>query len=179
MGFSSCYRVKKGSILYLFLYSNTSGGDLSVDDWVLLTDDETTMKKLLSEVNYGWDAEMKSMLGEMYPILEVRDKVVAVPSPNGEQNGKCFVPKTAVREVDIQSILNSGCKNHGKDWCAKHGHKSCNSTLGGIGIKDVCGESCNTCKSSKCGITNIVFREYLLSANHLKYRETNYIVEKP
>ena len=68
-----------------------------VGDNVKLTDSETVLKSELSKVGYGWEDEMKFMLGKVYEVLlGTNDIVVALNSPNGEQNGKWFFPKTAI-----------------------------------------------------------------------------------
>ena len=68
-----------------------------VGDRVRLTESETVLKSELSKVGYGWEDEMKFMLGKVYEVLlGTNDIVVALNSPNGEQNGKWFFPKTAI-----------------------------------------------------------------------------------
>ena len=81
----------------IFDWSICHGILLKVGDNVKLTDSESVLKSELSKVGYGWEEEMKDMLGKVYEVLSgTNDIVVALNSPNGEQNGKWYFPKSAV-----------------------------------------------------------------------------------
>ena len=62
-----------------------------------LTDNLTFIQSEFSTVGYTWINEMNDMLGKVYEVLSrPSDDLVALPSLNGEQNGKWYFPKTAV-----------------------------------------------------------------------------------
>ena len=75
-----------------------------IGDYVQLTHSETVLKSELMDYGFDWQDEMKAMLGKVYEVLSVpkevlsgtMDRIVALNSPNGEQNGKWFFPKIAV-----------------------------------------------------------------------------------
>ena len=72
----------------IFDWSICHGILLKVGDNVKLTDSESVLKSELSKVGYVWEEEMKDMLGKVYEVLSgTNDIVVALNSPNGEQNG--------------------------------------------------------------------------------------------
>ena len=62
-----------------------------------LTDNLTFIQSEFSTVGYTWINEMNDMLGKVYEVLSrPSDVVVALPSLNGQQNGKWYFPKTVV-----------------------------------------------------------------------------------
>ena len=70
-------------------------------DMVILSDDELFVKSefYLLE-NDIWVDRMWSMLGKKFPILEVWDsKTIALPSPDGSQDGKWYFPKSLVTKA--------------------------------------------------------------------------------
>ena len=46
--------------------------DLKKDDLVILRNDEQFVKSEFNQSNFGWDDKMKLMLGETFPILEIK-----------------------------------------------------------------------------------------------------------
>ena len=46
--------------------------DLKKDDLVILKNDEQFVKSELNLSNFDWDDKMKLMLGETFPILEIK-----------------------------------------------------------------------------------------------------------
>lgn len=63
-----------------------------------LTQNLTFIQSEFDTVSYTWVVnEMNDMLGKIYEVLlRPSDDLVALPSLNGEQNGKWYFPKTAV-----------------------------------------------------------------------------------
>ena len=55
----------KSLILFNFI-------DLKKDDLVILKNDEQFVKSELNQSNFDWDDKMKLMLGETFPILEIK-----------------------------------------------------------------------------------------------------------
>ena len=55
----------KSLILFNFI-------DLKRDDLVILKNDEQFVKSELNQSNFDWDDKMKLMLGETFPILEIK-----------------------------------------------------------------------------------------------------------
>ena len=46
--------------------------DLKIDDMVILKNDEQFVKSELNQSNFAWDDKMKLMLGDTFPILEIK-----------------------------------------------------------------------------------------------------------
>ena len=46
--------------------------DFKKDDLVILKNDEQFVKSELNQSNFDWDDKMKLMLGETFPILEIK-----------------------------------------------------------------------------------------------------------
>ena len=46
--------------------------DLKKDDLVILKNDELFVKSEFDQSNFDWDDKMKLMLGETFPILEIK-----------------------------------------------------------------------------------------------------------
>ena len=85
-----------------------------------LTDNLTFIQSEFSTVGYTWINEMNDMLGKVYEVLSgTNDIVVALNSPNGEQNGKCYFPKSA-----FSCISEAGTRRYPGDiqcgQCIKH-----------------------------------------------------------
>ena len=55
----------KSLILFNFI-------DFKKDDLVILKNDEQFVKSELNQSNFDWDDKMKLMLGETFPILEIK-----------------------------------------------------------------------------------------------------------
>ena len=58
----------KSLILFNFI-------DLKKDDLVILKNDEQFVKSELNQSNFDWDDKMKLMLGETFPILEIKGQL--------------------------------------------------------------------------------------------------------
>merc|ERR1712176_1589329 len=60
-------------------------------DVVKMLSSEDAVRISFNSCGYRWDTLMKGMLGQEYPILEeTRKGIIALPSPDGSQNGKCY-----------------------------------------------------------------------------------------
>ena len=70
-------------------------------DIVFLTTSEFAVKQEFAKVNYIWNDQMKGMLGKRFPILEILEDgdIIALPSPDGSQNGKWYFPKRVLKIV--------------------------------------------------------------------------------
>ena len=67
---------------------------------VTLSDDEHLVKSEFGLSNFGWDDQMRLMLGKKFPIVEIVDpKTVALPSPDGSHDGKWYFPKSLVTKT--------------------------------------------------------------------------------
>ena len=61
-------------------------------DVVLLHSSEAFVKSEFTQINYVWDTQMRSMLGNKYKVLpkfiaKNDPEVIALPSPDGSRNG--------------------------------------------------------------------------------------------
>ena len=68
---------------------------------VILSDDEDFVKSEfeLSSI-LTWSDAMKLILGKKFPIVAIFDhKTVALPSPDGQQNGKWYFPKSLITKA--------------------------------------------------------------------------------
>ena len=62
-----------------------------------LTDNLTFIQSEFSSIKKNWVNDMSDMLGKVYEVLSrPSDAIVALPSINGEQNGKWYFPKNAI-----------------------------------------------------------------------------------
>ena len=70
---------------------------------VILSDDEHLVKSEFGLYpNFIWDDQMSLMLGKKFPIVAIFDwdpKIVALPSPDGSQDGKWYFPKSLVTKA--------------------------------------------------------------------------------
>ena len=67
---------------------------------VILSDDEHLVKSEFNLSNFIWDDKMRLMLGEKFHIVAIFDhKTVALPSPDGQQNGKWYFPKSLLTKA--------------------------------------------------------------------------------
>ena len=67
---------------------------------VVLSDNEHLVKSEFGLSNFIWDDKMRLMLGEKFPIVAIFDpKTVALPSPDGSQDGKWYFPKSLVTKA--------------------------------------------------------------------------------
>ena len=68
----------------------------------ILSDDEHRVKSEFGLSNFRWDYQMRLMLGKKFPIVAIFDwdpKIVALPSPDGSQDGKWYFPKSLVTKA--------------------------------------------------------------------------------
>ena len=66
----------------------------------ILSDDEHRVKSEFGLSNFRWDYQMRLMLGKKFPIVAIFDhKTVALPSPDGRQDGNWYFPKSLVTKV--------------------------------------------------------------------------------
>jgi len=74
--------------------------DVKIGDMVILSDNELHVKSEFDLSNFIWDDQMRLMLGEKFHILEIFDhKTVALPSPDGSRDGKCYFPKSLITKA--------------------------------------------------------------------------------
>ena len=67
---------------------------------VILSDDEHLVKSEYGLLNFRWDDRIRLMLGEKFPIVAIFDrKTVALPSPDGCQDGKRYFPKSLITKA--------------------------------------------------------------------------------
>ena len=67
---------------------------------VILSDDEHLVKSEFNLSNFIWVDEMRLILGKIFPIRAIFDhKTVALPSPDGRQDGNWYFPKSLVTKV--------------------------------------------------------------------------------
>ena len=78
---------------------------MNVGDIVTLFNSEYEVKQSFNDVKYipgtsfylVWNDDMRSMLGKKWKVLEVFDNgIIALPSPDGSQDGKWYFPKCVV-----------------------------------------------------------------------------------
>ena len=90
--------------------------DLKKDDLVILVNDEQFVKSALISSNFLWDDKMRLMLGKTFSILETTDgRTVALPSPDGSQDGKWYFPKSVVTKIDACGIEEEGDNSNGNN----------------------------------------------------------------
>ena len=95
------------TILWANCYFGGSGCCMRIENsiqrgnLVILNDNEAFVKSEFSKSFFVWDDKMKFMLGKSYNVLEIFDsKTVALPSPDGSQNGLWYFPKTVVMKLE-------------------------------------------------------------------------------
>ena len=77
---------------------------LKVGDVVRISNFKSVVEKSFEGTSHAWSDQMRSMLGKDFPILEIRDGgIIALPSPNGQQNGKWYFHQRAVRKISGKS----------------------------------------------------------------------------
>jgi len=90
------------------LLKSTDTPDLKKDELVVLVNDEEFVKSEFNQSNFIWDDKMRLMLGETFPILEITDhRTVALPSPDGSQDGKWYFPKSVITRPGLNRDLIS------------------------------------------------------------------------
>ena len=67
-------------------------------DRVILSSSETKVKEGFEKTNFVWNDKMRNMLGKKFKVLKVLDNdIIALPSPDGSQNGKYYFPKSVLQ----------------------------------------------------------------------------------
>ena len=75
-------------------------GSLNVGDLVMLSASESDVRSSFADIPYRWDDKMRDMLGKRFKILLVlRNGIIALPSPDGSNNGKLHFHKSVVKRV--------------------------------------------------------------------------------
>ena len=81
-------------------------GLLNIGDLVILSESESKVKESFYRTKYVWDDEMKYMLGKEWRVLAVlKNDIIALPSPDGSQNGKWYFHRSVVHESGNQILL--------------------------------------------------------------------------
>merc|ERR1712079_758885 len=76
------------------------GEVLNTGDIVRMNSSSDAVRLCFRSCGYCWDKQMDGMLGKEFPILEMTSKgIVALPSPDGSQNGKWYFPVSVVKKV--------------------------------------------------------------------------------
>ena len=73
-------------------------------DVVFLHEDEAFVKSEFAKINFVWDDQMTSMLGNTYKVLPKfiargNTEIIALPSPDGSQNGQWYFPKSVITKI--------------------------------------------------------------------------------
>ena len=74
-------------------------------DTVEISSSESKVKqsfenKFAGKTRYIWSDKMAGMLGKQFPVLEVLEgNMIALPSPDGSQDGKWYFPLEIVKKV--------------------------------------------------------------------------------
>ena len=72
--------------------------DMIRGDRVILSSSEIKVKEGFEKTNFVWNDKMRNMLGKKFKVLEVLDNdIIALPSPDGSQNGKYYFPKSVLQ----------------------------------------------------------------------------------
>ena len=89
---------KTDDVFFLIDWGRCRGDLPKIGDIVKLTNSATFLYYEFLKVGHLWYDEMNNtMLGKVYKVLErPKNTTVTLPSPNGEQNGKWYFPKSAV-----------------------------------------------------------------------------------
>lgn len=76
------------------------GEVLQQGDVVQMNTSQTVVEHSFFRAGYVWHPLMIGMLGKEFPILEMTSKgIIALPSPDGSQNGKWYFPVSVVTKV--------------------------------------------------------------------------------
>ena len=90
--------------------------DIHVGDLVSLNEDKAFVKSEFAKLNFNWDDLegkpikfiwddfMTPMLGNPFKVLpkliaKNHPEIIALPSPDGSQNGQWYFPKTVVKKI--------------------------------------------------------------------------------
>ena len=73
-------------------------------DLVILHKDENFVQSEFEKINFIWDDQMTSMLGNTYKVLPKfisrgNTEIIALPSPDGSQNGQWYFPKSVITKI--------------------------------------------------------------------------------
>ena len=73
---------------------------------VILSNNEHLVKSEFGLSNLSWDDQMRLMLGQKFPIVAISQisQTVALPSPDGSQNGKWCFPKSLVTKTSGRKL---------------------------------------------------------------------------
>ena len=73
-------------------------------DKVILSSSESNIKEAFEKTNFVWNDKMQNMLGKKFKVLEVLDNdIIAIPSPDGSQDGKYYFPKSVLQLTGKQT----------------------------------------------------------------------------
>ena len=76
---------------------------LNVGDVVVLSNSESEVKESFNSISYDWSEKMRSMLGKKLKVVAVLENgVIALPSPDGSQNGRWYFMKSVVHKPGTQ-----------------------------------------------------------------------------
>ena len=95
----SIYRVK----LVKTFISLPPLGSLNVGDVVVLSNSESEVKESFNSISYDWSEKMRGMLGKKLKVVAVLENgIIALPSPDGSQNGRWYFMKSVVHKPGTQ-----------------------------------------------------------------------------
>ena len=71
---------------------------------VILNENGAFVKSEFAKINFIWHDLMTSMLGNTYKVLSKfsarnDSEIIALPSPDGSQNGQWYFPKSAITKI--------------------------------------------------------------------------------
>lgn len=85
-----------------------AGEELKLGDIVRMLPSEKAVKLSFETARYIWHPLMEGMLGKEFPILEMTSRgIIALPSPDGSQNGKWYFPVSCATKVasDFEAVV--------------------------------------------------------------------------
>merc|ERR1740121_1272451 len=85
-----------------------AGEELKSGDIVRMLPSEKAVKLSFETAHYIWHPLMRGMLGREFPILEMTSRgIIALPSPDGSQNGMWYFPNSCVSSVasDFEPVV--------------------------------------------------------------------------
>mmetsp|Transcript_104324 Transcript_104324/g.183872 ORF Transcript_104324/g.183872 Transcript_104324/m.183872 type:complete len:305 (+) Transcript_104324:84-998(+) len=88
------------------------GEVLAKDDIVRMHESEQSVQHSFASVGYIWHPLMRGMLGKEFPVLEETSTgIVALPSPDGSQNGMWYFPVSVVSKVSsgFEEVVRRDC----------------------------------------------------------------------
>jgi len=76
------------------------GEEMHQGDIVRMLSSKEAVLHSFSSSGYRWDDQMKGMLDKEFPILQMTENgIIALPSPDGSQNGMWYFPVSVARRV--------------------------------------------------------------------------------